>query len=79
VERTVPIALSFCESSTWHHLHILVTVPLFCDWKARAASTQSFTLRQQATLGITRSAHSISACSHHIYMGVALHANPVHG
>jgi len=24
----------FCESCTWHHLHMLVTAPLCCDWKA---------------------------------------------
>ena len=39
-----PIAHSFCEGCTWHHLHILVKAPLCCDWKAQAASMQSFTL-----------------------------------
>jgi len=40
-----------------------------CDRKARAASAQSFTLRQQATIEITRRDHSIIACSCHVYMG----------
>ena len=69
---TAPITHSFCEDCTWHHLHILVTAPLCCDWKDWAASVQSFTLWQQATTEITRSAHSISACSRHLYMGVVL-------
>ena len=56
---------------------IISAAPLCCDWKARVASSQSFTLRQQATIEITRRAHSISACSCHICMGVVLHAHPV--
>jgi len=28
-----PIAHSFCECCTWHHLHILFKAPLCCDWK----------------------------------------------
>ena len=50
-----------------------------CDRKARAASAQSFALRQQATIEITRRDHSIIACSYHIYMGVVLRAYPVRG
>ena len=49
-----------------------------CDQKARAASAQSFTLWQQATVEMHRS-HSITTCSHHIYIGVVLHAHPVRG
>jgi len=30
-----PIALSFCEGSTWHHFYILVKVSLCCYWKGR--------------------------------------------
>ena len=46
------------------------------------ASAQSFTLWQQTILiEITRRDHSIIACSHHIheYIGVILHAHPIHG
>ena len=50
---------------------------LCCDRKARAASSQSFTLWQQTTIEITRHAHSISACSLHIYMDVVLHTHPI--
>jgi len=50
-----------------------------CDSKARAAGVQSFTLWQQATVGITRHNYSIIACSRHLYMGVILHARPVRG
>jgi len=39
-----------------------------CVRKARAASAQSFTLWQQATIEITCRDHSIIACSRHIYM-----------
>jgi len=39
------------------------------DRKTRAASAQSFTLWQQATIEITCRAHSISACSRHMHMG----------
>jgi len=45
--------------------------------KPEQASAQSFTLWQQATIEITRRAHSISAGSHHIYKGVVLHEHPV--
>ena len=68
---------SFYEGCTWHDLHILVTAPHSCDRKTRATSVQSFTLWQQATIEITRRAHSIIACSRHIYMGVVLHAHLV--
>ena len=47
---TAPIARSFCEVCSWHHLHILVKAPLFCDWKRRAASAQSFPLSHEATI-----------------------------
>jgi len=50
-----------------------------CDRKARAASAQSFTLWQQATIEIMRHDHSIVACSCHVYMGVILRAHPVRG
>ena len=43
-----------------------------CDWKARAASAQSFTLWQQVTVKITCHDHSIIACSCHVYMSVIL-------
>jgi len=36
-------------------------------------------LWQQATIKITCYDHSIIACPRHIYMGVILHAHPVHG
>ena len=79
LQWTAPIAHSFCEGCTWHHIYILVKAPLCCDWKAQAASMQSFTLWQQATLNIPRRAHSIPACLRHIYMGVVLHVHPVRG
>jgi len=50
-----------------------------CDGKARAASAQSFTLWQQATIEITQRDHSVIACSRHLYMGVVLGAHPVRG
>jgi len=43
-----------------------------CDRKSRAASAQSFTLWQQATIEMTRLDHSIIACSWHAYIGVIL-------
>jgi len=43
--------------------------------KNRAASAQSFTLWQQATIDITCHDHCIIACSHHIYMGGILRAH----
>jgi len=46
---------------------------------AQAASMQSFTLWQQATIEILRRTHFISACLRHIYMGVVLHVHPVRG
>jgi len=76
-QEVAPIARSLCEGCTWHHLHILVTAPLCCDWKGRAASAQSFTLWQQATTKISRRAQFISACSRH--MGVVLHTHPFRG
>ena len=54
LQRTTPIASSFCEGFTRHDLYILVTVPFCCDRKARAASAQIFTLWQQATIEPTR-------------------------
>ena len=77
LQWAIPIARSFCEGCTWHHLHILVNAPLCCDWKGRAGSEQSFTLWHQATIKIPRHAHLISACSHQ--MGDVLHAHPVRG
>jgi len=50
-----------------------------CDQKARAATTQSVTLCEQATIEITRRDHSIIACSRHIYIGVALRSHSVRG
>ena len=50
LQWTALITRSFCEGSTWHNLHILVTGPFCCDWKARVASAQSFILWQQATI-----------------------------
>jgi len=50
LQWTAPIARSFCEVGTWHHLHILFTAPLCCEWKGWVASAQSFTLWQQATI-----------------------------
>jgi len=76
-QQTAPIACSFCEGCTWHHLHILVKAPFCCDWKGRAARAQSFTPSHQATIKILRRAYLISACSRH--MGVVLHAHPVRG
>ena len=67
LQRTAPIACSFCEVCTWHDLHILVTAPFCCHWKSWAASAQSFTLWQQATIEITCRDHFIVTCSHHIY------------
>jgi len=79
LQWTAPIAHSFCESCTWHHLHLLVKAPLCCDGKAQPASMQSFTLWKQATIEIPRRAQSISACLRHIYMGVVLHVHLVCG
>jgi len=53
LQRTAMIKRSFCEGFTQHDLHILVTAPLCCDRKARAACAQSFTLWQQATIEFT--------------------------
>jgi len=50
-----------------------------CDRKSRAASAQSFTLWQQATIEMTRLDHSIIACSWHAYIGVILRAHAVRG
>jgi len=58
LQRTAPIARSFCEGCTWHNLHILVTAPSCCDLKARAACAQSFAPWQQATIDITCHDHS---------------------
>jgi len=68
LQRTAPIACAFCESCTWHGLHILVTAPFYCDQKALMASAQSFTLWQQATIEIIQRDFSVIAYSHHIYM-----------
>jgi len=64
---------SFYEGCTWHDLHILVTAPFCCDWKARAASVQIFTLWQQATIEIMCHNHTIIACSCHIFGCYSLH------
>jgi len=77
LQWTAPIARSFCEGCTWHHLQILVEAPLCWVWKRRAASAQSFTLSHQATVKIPRRDHLISVCSCHT--GVVLHAHPVGG
>ena len=37
LQWTTLFARSFCEGYTWHDLHILVTAPFWCDWKARVA------------------------------------------
>jgi len=57
----------FCKGCTWHDLHILVTATFRCDLQSRAASAQSITLWQQATIKITRRDHyySIIASSGH--------------
>jgi len=77
LQWTAHIARSFCEGCTWHHLHILVKPPVCSDWKCLAASMQSFTLWQQATIKIPRHAYFISTCSCHL--GVVLHAHPIRG
>jgi len=46
LQRTAPIARSFCEGFTRHDLHTLVTAPFCCDRKVRAACAQSFALWQ---------------------------------
>jgi len=76
-QQTAPIARSFSEGCTWHHLHILVKAQLCCEWKGRAASAQSFTLWHQVAIMIPRRANVISACSRH--MCVVHHAHPVRG
>jgi len=50
-----------------------------CDQKARPASAQSFTLRQQATIQTTRGDHSVVACSRHVHIGAILSSHPVRG
>jgi len=50
-----------------------------CDWKARAACAQNFTLWQQATIEFMRHNRSIIACSCRIYMGVVLCTHSVRG
>jgi len=53
LQRTTPIAHSFCEGCIWHDLRIImVTAPFCCDRKVQAASVQSFTLWQQPTTEI---------------------------
>jgi len=58
---------------------MLVKASLCCIWKARATSAQGFTLWQKAMIEITCCAHSIIACSRHIYMGVVVDARHVCG
>jgi len=58
LQRTAPIACSFCEGRTWHDLHILVIAPFCCDQKALAACAQSFALWQHATIEIMCRDHS---------------------
>ena len=79
LQRTAPIVCSYCNSSTWHNLHILVTAPFCCDRRAWAAYVQIFALWQQATIEITQRDHSIIACSSHIYRGVFLRAYSIRG
>ena len=68
LQRTTPIAHSFCEGWTRHDFHILVTAPFCCNRKSWAACAQSFALWQQATMEITWRSHSVIACSRHIYI-----------
>jgi len=69
-----------CCLKNWTHIwrfhRSLNSVAIGCP---RAAYAQSFTLRQQATIEITRRDHSIIACSRHIYMGVVVRTHPVRG
>jgi len=65
LQQTTLITCSFYEGCTWYHLHILVIAPFCCDRKARAASAQSFTLWQQASIKIACRNHSIIACLCH--------------
>jgi len=55
----------------------LVTAPFLLRSEAQAASAQSFTLRQQATIEITCHDHPIIACPRHVYTGVVLRTHPV--
>ena len=79
LQRTTPIARSFCEGCTWHDLHILVTAPFCCDRKSRAACAQSFALWQQTPIEIM---HCNLFCycllAPRLYIFV-LHAHPVRG
>jgi len=50
-----------------------------CDTKARSASSQTFTLWQQATIRIVLRDHSVIGWFHHLYMGVILRAHSVPG
>jgi len=66
----------------WCLLELFLIILWFswcCGRNARAASAQSFTLWQQATIEITGRDHSIIACSRHRYVGVILRAHPVRG
>ena len=49
-----PHRRSLCEGWTGHDLHILVTAPVCCDRKSRAACAQSYAPWQQATIEIMR-------------------------
>ena len=59
--------------------HICLLCYRVADRKARAASAQSFTLWQSATIEMNRRDHSIIACSYHVHMVVILHAHLVRG
>jgi len=69
------IAGSFCESCTWHVFHILITAPFCCNWKARAASAQSFTLA--ASNNRDHMLCSLYYCLFTQRMDVILRAHPV--
>jgi len=62
----------------WFDMCVILLDLSYCN-TARAASVQSFTLWQQATIEIMRRTHSIIACSCHLYMGVILRDHPVRG
>jgi len=67
------------ELGTTSTLHILVTAPLCCDRKSRAACAQSCALWQQAIIEIMLAISLTIACSGYICYGVILHAHLVRG
>jgi len=74
-ERFSALVEHFCFGG----ICVAIVVERVGDRKARAASAQSFTLWQQATMEITCHDHPIIACSRHVYMGVVLRTHPVRG